>query len=548
MKPHPMKTIVHLLIFSTLVATLLPIAPLPATHSAYQQGEIDTLGVQEFLDHQPGPLKNYTENGLSAATIIENNSHYYALSPRLHLVTIETVSKLLSQNASPEQIHHPFGEAGPDGFTAQIEWFSREIRAGLGPYDEPPVLHFTDKITRELDITQHPEIVAIQRFLAIDRDFTDWLRLKKRFTRVFEYYFESQLPDLHSHVDETDPPTPTTTTPAPTPEQPGASARWSDTRNGFLHLPWPAGTRVFHLAYFDHVYPTVDSGPDGDSSVVTYKGIANVQYSSHDGHDYSFPDQLIGTPILAAAPGRAYALSYPGNGVVIEHHDGYETVYWHLNSFDDRFSGLVDSGRGIWVNTGDVLGTSGMSGFTIGTPHLHFEVRHYGKQVDPYGWYGSGPDPCVRYAGCEYSVWLWHPSLIGSYDFTPPEPGNHDEGIDKDDQEMNPPSEAGSVETPEASALPQEYHYQTTSEAPLQGNEAATCVTADYGTDDHRPDENPPVGTLSINPRDDVLLHVHLDDQDQAPEPDDLVTLHTRVPFSVYHRPYLLRESWSRTS
>jgi murein DD-endopeptidase MepM/ murein hydrolase activator NlpD len=51
--------------------------------------------------------------------------------------------------------------------------------------------------------------------------------------------------------------------------------------------------------------------------------------------------------------------------------------------------GLIDSGKGVKVAAGDVIGTSGKSGFVIGTPHLHFEVRRDGKQVDPYGWYGS---------------------------------------------------------------------------------------------------------------------------------------------------------------
>jgi murein DD-endopeptidase MepM/ murein hydrolase activator NlpD len=186
-------------------------------------------------------------------------------------------------------------------------------------------------------------------------------------------------------------------------------------------MPWPAGTNVFHLAYFDHTYPTVDSSADGNSLVMTYLGRQHVQYNTHDGHDYSFPDQLVGTPILAAAPGIAYARTQRGNGVVILHMNGYETVYWHLDRFDARFSGLIDSSQGLWVDTGDMIGTSGATGFVVGTPHLHFEVRYQGHQVDPYGWYGPGPDPCAAYAGCLASTWLWHDSLRGQYDFTPPE-------------------------------------------------------------------------------------------------------------------------------
>lgn len=413
------------------------------------------LGVQEFLEHQPGVLKDYREGGLTAAEIIENSSLYYGLSPRLHLATMETVTKLLSDAYAMEQtIQQPFGRAGPTGFSAQVEWFSREMRAGLGPYDadSPPVMEFTDGVTLALSLEQAPEGVAVQLFLAIGRTSAEWYYMNRRFVKVFEYYFQGELPDLHSAVDGPSEPVASAPAPAPTsvPGAPeptvepepapiastdphsGASVGGDDLRWGFLQLPWPAGTRVTHLAYFDHTYPTVDSGHDGNNVVMTYWGIANVQYNTHDGHDYTFPDQMIGTPILASAPGRAFALSYPGNGVVIQHANGYETVYWHLDRFHDRFHGLVDTGRSVWVQTGEVLGTSGMSGFSVGTPHLHFEVRYYGKQVDPYGWYGEGPDPCVAYAGCAYSVWLWHPDLLGTYDFTPPNrPGSRagDPGI-----------------------------------------------------------------------------------------------------------------------
>ncbi|MCX7791624.1 MAG: LamG domain-containing protein, partial [Chloroflexaceae bacterium] len=42
------------------------------------------------------------------------------------------------------------------------------------------------------------------------------------------------------------------------------------------------------------------------------------------------------------------------------------------------------------------------------------------QQIDPYGWFGPGPDPCAAYAGCLPGEWLWSPSLIGAYNFTPP--------------------------------------------------------------------------------------------------------------------------------
>ena len=215
---------------------------------------------------------------------------------------------------------------------------------------------------------------------------------------------------------------------------------------------------MVHLAYFDHTYPTVDSGGDGNNVVMTYVGPAAVQYNTHDGHDYFFPDLPIGTPILASAPGIAYARTARGNGVVILHGGGYETVYWHLNSFAPKMRSIVDAPKGVWVEAGEVLGTSGTSGFTYGSPHLHFEVRHHGRQVDPYGWYGGGDDPCGSYAGCEPSTWLWHSDLYGIYDFTPPD-------HDPDDFSPDPPT----------------------------------------------PDLTPPIGTFSINPPEDLLFLAHFD-------------------------------------
>lgn len=384
--------------------------------------------VQAFLAAQPGPLKHFSEAGRSAATIIENNSLYYAISPRLLLALLETTNGLLSTPTPlPPTLAQPFSPLGPDGFAAQIEWASRELRAGLGPYDHPPVVHFTDGLTTELTLNQAPEGVAVQRLLAHGRTHAGWRQLVVRFNLVFTDYFQNELPPF---------PPPSVAIP---------------TGPMTLLAPWPLGTRMVHLAYFDHVYPTVDSIDDGNDFVVNYLGRGNVQYNAHDGHDYFFPDQPVGTPILAAAAGRAFARTHRGNGVVIVHPNGYETIYWHLDSFAPMFAGLVDSEQGLEVAAGQFIGTSGASGFVAGTPHVHFEVRAGGRQVDPYGWYGPGADPCLAYAGCATSTWLWSAALAGSYDFTPP------------------------------------------------GAEVAQA------------DSNAPEGTLTVNPPPDLLLLAHLD-------------------------------------
>lgn len=66
-----------------------------------------------------------------------------------------------------------------------------------------------------------------------------------------------------------------------------------------------------------------------------------------------------------------------GNAVVIRHDGGWETQYSHLKR------GSVRVVAGERVAAGAVLGAVGLSG-NAEFPHLHFEVRHGGKIVDPF--------------------------------------------------------------------------------------------------------------------------------------------------------------------
>lgn len=367
----------------------------PAPISAAPAAQVQDESVQAFLDRQPGLLKSYREGELSAAQVIEAASVYYDLSPRIMLALLEASSLLISDAApSATALQYPISPIAAPGFTAQIDWAGRELRAGLGPYDHAPVVSFSDGTSITLTLAQAPEGLAVQRLLAKGRTQAEWRLAVQRFGDAFLLYFQNELPQTR-------------------PSAPAIST-------GFLQRPWAAGTRVVHLAYFDHAYPSVDTGADDNGSVLNYLGRGNVQYDGHDGHDYYFPDRPIGTYIYAAADGIAHASTHRGNGVWIEHANGYVTVYWHLDRFARIFMGKVNTGAGVAVRAGDLIGSSGRSGFVQGNPHLHFEVRQNGKQVDPYGWFGPGADPCTDYPACAPSRWLWDASLIGEFDFTPP--------------------------------------------------------------------------------------------------------------------------------
>ena len=77
-----------------------------------------------------------------------------------------------------------------------------------------------------------------------------------------------------------------------------------------------------------------------------------------------------------------------GNGVVIDHGDGWETQYCHLKR------GSVQVRRGARVRQGDVLGLVGASG-AAAFAHVHFGVRHNGAPVSPF-LARPAADGCVR--------------------------------------------------------------------------------------------------------------------------------------------------------
>ncbi len=87
-----------------------------------------------------------------------------------------------------------------------------------------------------------------------------------------------------------------------------------------------------------------------------------------------------GTDVLAAASGTVvlsqFHYSY-GNYVIIDHGNGFSTLYAHLSS--DNVS------VGDFVGAGQTIGWVGLTGRTFGY-HLHFETREYGSTVDPEGY------------------------------------------------------------------------------------------------------------------------------------------------------------------
>jgi len=84
-----------------------------------------------------------------------------------------------------------------------------------------------------------------------------------------------------------------------------------------------------------------------------------------------------GTPVRAALAGRVTFAGWKGGlgkTIVLEHPNGYETLYGHCWKI------LVK--RGQTVKRGEVIAKVGNTGISTG-PHVHFEVRKNGKRINP---------------------------------------------------------------------------------------------------------------------------------------------------------------------
>jgi murein DD-endopeptidase MepM/ murein hydrolase activator NlpD len=103
-----------------------------------------------------------------------------------------------------------------------------------------------------------------------------------------------------------------------------------------------------------------------------------LSQTAGDGHPAVDIASLTGTPVCAAADGTVLQVDHDadyGIHVLLDHGDGYNTLYAHLGGAGVRVGDQVTQGRQIGVigNTGQSTG-----------PHLHFEVRKNGKPVDPF--------------------------------------------------------------------------------------------------------------------------------------------------------------------
>ena len=166
------------------------------------------------------------------------------------------------------------------------------------------------------------------------------------------------------------------------------------------------GTECFIQQYVDH---------DRTRAAKDYR-CSSLSYDTHQGTDFalrSLGQMRQGVNVIAAAPGtvagtrdgmddRLYRTGDGdringrecGNGVRIDHGNGWSTQYCHLKR------GSVTVKTGDQVSTATVLGQVGLSGRTQ-FPHVHMTLRKDGAVVDPFD-----PDGSIQ-CGAPSTDTLW---------------------------------------------------------------------------------------------------------------------------------------------
>ena len=160
-------------------------------------------------------------------------------------------------------------------------------------------------------------------------------------------------------------------------------------RDFLLPVDCTLGDTCFIQQYVDR-----DAGPGIEDFAC-----GKLSYDGHSGTDFSLLSEAqmregVAVQSIAAGEVTAYRDGVPdlgaagtqaardagqncGNGLVIDHDDGWQSQYCHLRS------GSVTLRPGDTIEPGQTLGLIGQSG-EAEFPHLHLTIRRNGETVDPF--------------------------------------------------------------------------------------------------------------------------------------------------------------------
>jgi lipoprotein NlpD len=173
----------------------------------------------------------------------------------------------------------------------------------------------------------------------------------------------------------------------------------------------PAASRASLPAEDDHELAEAEETPTGEGAPkgISFRliptdegfswpiqgGIVHASFGmrhgrQHAGIDISAPS---GSPVYAARDGEVAYSGHKfrgyGNVVMIDHGDGFTTVYAH------NLANLVREGES--VVRGQIIARVGATGNATGA-HCHFEIRNENLSVDPRGYLSESPESDLIFA------------------------------------------------------------------------------------------------------------------------------------------------------
>ena len=124
---------------------------------------------------------------------------------------------------------------------------------------------------------------------------------------------------------------------------------------------------------------TPDAGSVSATGSWIWPTAGNITQGFYPWHKGSDIANKSGGSVLAADSGVVVMAGWPdnigyGNRILIDHGNGYQTLYAHLSKVS------VQAGQA--VNRGAVIGGMGSTGRSTGI-HLHFEIRTAGRNINP---------------------------------------------------------------------------------------------------------------------------------------------------------------------
>ncbi len=212
-----------------------------------------------------------------------------------------------------------------------------------------------DRLIQEL-LTKADDLEALEEaFEQQEKDFLDEIAKKE------VEYDEAKQAEWEAYMATYVPPT-TAPNPGSTNNSSGTGTTTGGTTNsGGGGWVWPTSARRISSPFGPRKSPTTGAS------------------TNHQGIDI---DGNTGDAVWAAKAGTVIIAGYgssAGNYVKIDHHDGFTSIYMHLNT--------ISCSVGQNVSAGQTIGTMGSTGVSTGD-HLHFGITKNGVYVNPCNYVG----------------------------------------------------------------------------------------------------------------------------------------------------------------